>query len=56
MECTNHVFGIRRVGRQRRKEGEWWNEELGRAVVERRTAFEEWLQRTDTLTYDRYRA
>ena len=56
MECTNCVCGMRRVGGQRRKESEWWNEEVGRAVAEKRRAFEEWLQRRDMVTYDRYRA
>ena len=31
MECTNDVCGMRRVGGQRRKRSEWWNEEVGRA-------------------------
>ena len=44
------------VGGQRRKESEWWNEEVGRAVAEKRRAFEECLQRRDRVTYDRYRA
>ena len=35
---------------------EFWNEEVGRAVAEKRRAFEEWLQRRDRVTYDRYRA
>ena len=52
MECTTDVRGMRRVIGQRRKGSEWWNEEVGRAVA----AFEEWLQRTDRVTYDRYRA
>ena len=56
MECTNDVCGMRRVGGQRRTGSEWWNEEVCRAVAEKRRAFEEWLQRRDTLTYDRYRA
>ena len=56
MECTNDVCGMRRVGRQRRKGSEWWNEEVGRAAVKKRRAFEEWLQRRDRVTYDRYRA
>ena len=42
-----------RVGGQRRKGSEWWNEEVGRAVTEKRKEFEEWLQRRDRLTYDR---
>ena len=56
MECTNDVCGMRRVGGQRRKEIEWWNEEVGRAVAEKRRAFDEWLQRRDRVTYNRYRA
>ena len=39
---------------QRRKGSEWWNEELDKAVAEKRKAFEEWLQRRDRVTYDRY--
>ena len=35
---------------------EWWNEEVGRAVAEKRRAFEEWLHIRDRVTYDRYRA
>ena len=56
MECTNDVCGMRRGGGQRRKGNEWWNEEVGGAVAKKRSAFEEWLQRRDTVTYDRYRA
>ena len=59
MECTNDVndvCGMRRVGGQRRKGSEWWNQEVGRAVAEKRRAVEEWLQRRDRVTYDRYRA
>ena len=56
MECTNDVCVMRRVGGQRRKGSEWWNEEVGKAVAEKRIAFEEWLQRRDRFTYDRYRA
>ena len=29
---------------------------MGRAVAEKRRAFEEWLQRRDNVAYDRYRA
>ena len=29
MKCTNDVCGMRRVGGQRRKGSEWWNEEVG---------------------------
>ena len=38
-----HVFlaGRERVGGQRRKGSEWWNEEVGRAVAEKKRAFEE---------------
>ena len=56
MECTNDVCGMRRVGGQRRKGSERWNEEMGRTVAEKRRAFKEWLQRRDRVTYDRYRA
>ena len=59
MECTNDVYGMRRVEEKRRREkrlSEWWNEEVGRDVAEKRRAFEEWLQRIDRVTYDRYRA
>ena len=56
MECTNDVCGMRCAGGQRRKGSERWNEEVGRAVAEKRRAFEEWLQRRDRVTYDRYRA
>ena len=54
--CTNVVCGMRCVGGQRRKGNEWWSEEVGLAVAEKRRAFEEWLQRRDRDTYDRYRA
>ena len=56
MEYTNDVCGMRRVGGQRRKGSEWWNEEVGKAVAEKRRAFEEWLQIRDRVTSDRYRA
>ena len=52
MVCTKYVCGTRRVGGQRRKGSEWWNEEVGRAVAEKRRAFEEWLQRKHRVTYD----
>ena len=35
MECTNDVCGMRRVGEQRTNGSEWWNEEVGRAVLKR---------------------
>ena len=44
IEWTNDVCGMRCVCGQRRKESEWWNEEVDRAVVEKRRAFKEWLQ------------
>ena len=55
MECTNYVCGMRRVCGQRKKGSEWWNEAVGGAVAGKRS-FEEWLQRRDRVTYDRYRA
>ena len=51
MECTNDVFGMRRVGGQRRKGSELWNEDVGGVMAEKR-----WLQRRDMVTYDRYLA
>ena len=39
MECTNDVCGMRRVGGPRRKGSEWCNEEVGRAVAEKRKSF-----------------
>ena len=51
-DCTNDVCGKRRVGGQRTKWSEWWNQEVGGAVAEKRRAFEEWLQRRDRVTYD----
>ena len=56
MECPNDVCGMRCVGRQRINGSEWWNEEVNRAVAEKSRAFEEWLQRRDRVTFDRYRA
>ena len=56
MECINDVCGMRHVGGQRRKGSEWWNEEVGRAVAKKRRAFEEWLQRRDSVTHNRYQA
>ena len=37
MEFTNGVCGTRRVGGLRRKGSEWWNEEVGRAVDEKKS-------------------
>ena len=54
MEHTNDVCGMRHVGGQVRKWSEWWNEVMGKAVAKKRRAFEEWLQRRDRVTYDRY--
>ena len=45
MECTNDLCGMRCVGGQRRKGSEWWNEEVGKTLAEKRRALEEWLQR-----------
>ena len=50
MECTNDVCGMRHVVGQRRKGSEWWNEEVGREVAEKRRAFEGWRQRRDVVT------
>ena len=44
------------TSRRARRLSECWNEEVGRTVAEKIRAFEEWLQRRDRVTYDRYRA
>ena len=49
---ANDVCGMRRVGGQRRIGSELWNEESGRALAEKRRAFEEWLRIRDWVTYD----
>ena len=56
MECTNDVCGMRCVGGLRRKGSEWWNVEVGGAAAKMRRAFEEWLQRRDCVTNDRFQA
>ena len=56
MECINDVCGMGRVGGQRRKSSGWWHEKMGGAVTKKRRSFEEWLQRRDRVTYNRYRA
>ena len=56
MECTNDVCGMSRVCRQRRKGSKLWIEQVSRAVAEKRRAFEEWRQRRDRVTNDRFRA
>ena len=43
MEITNDVCSMRCVGGQRKKGSDWWNEEVGRAVAEKRRAVEEGL-------------
>ena len=55
MECTNDVCGMRNVGEQRRKGSEWWDEEVSRAVAEKRRTFEELLQRRDRSGYQAQR-
>ena len=42
--------------RAKKKDSEWCNEEVGRAVAEKRRDFEEWLQRRHRVTYDRHQA
>ena len=54
MDCANDVCVMRCVSGQRRNGSEWWNEQVSGAVAERE-AFEEWLEGSDTVTYDRYR-
>ena len=40
MKCTHDVCATRHVGAQRRKRSEWWIQEMGRAVAEKRRAVE----------------
>ena len=54
-KCTKEVCGMRHVGKQRRKGSEWWSEEVGVAVAEKRRGFEEWLKRRDGDTHAGYR-
>ena len=51
-----YICVMRRVGGQRRKVSEWWNQEVGWAVAEKIKAFEQWLQKRDGVTYDRHQA
>ena len=55
-ECTNDVCGLRCVGGRIRNGSEWWSEEVGVVVAKMGRDFDEWLQRRDSFTYDRYRA
>ncbi|MCP4264721.1 MAG: hypothetical protein GY777_03945, partial [Candidatus Brocadiaceae bacterium] len=55
MRCMTEVCGKRRVGGFVRKGSEWWSEDVKKVVAEKRRAFEEWLQKKDDLSYERYR-
>ena len=46
-ECTNDVWGVRRVGEQRGSE--WCSEEVGMVVAIKRMVFEKLLQRRSRL-------
>ena len=50
--CNNELYVMRRVGGQRRMRSEWWSEEVGVAVAEKRRAFEKWPQRRDRDSCD----
>merc|ERR1711915_38529 len=54
-EHASSVCGKRIVGDCRRKGSEWWNEEVKRKVEEKKKAFEEWLQKDNVLSYERYK-
>ena len=49
------VCGMRRVGGGVRKGSEWWNEEVKAAVLEKKRAFEVWLQNGCQEAYECYR-
>ena len=53
-EYTKKVSGMISVGGQRRNRSKWWSEVS--LAVAKNQRFEEWLQRRDGDTYDRYRA
>ena len=54
MECTDDICGMRRVGgREERGVNGGMKKWVGQWP---KRAFEEWLQRRDRVTYDRYRA
>ena len=55
LKCAMNVCGVRKVGGNRRKGSEWWNEEVEAAVLEKRRAYEEWLQRGNDISYESYR-
>ena len=38
-ECTNDACGVRPVGGQGRNRSEWWSEEVGVVVAEKRRDF-----------------
>ena len=40
LECATEVCGCRRVGQGIRKGGEWWNDKVRIAVVQKRKVFE----------------
>ena len=44
------------MGKEKKGGSEWWSEEVGVAVTDWRKAFEEWLQKRDLDTYDKYSA
>ena len=43
-------------GRAAKKRRMWWSEKVGVVVAEKRSAFKNWLQKRDRVTYDRYLA
>lgn len=55
LRSAREVCGMKRVGGYVRKGSEWWSEEVGTAVGEKRKAFEEWLQNKNDVTYERYK-
>ena len=55
LKIAKEVCGSRRVGGNRRRGSEWWNEEVRMVVEEKKRAFEEWLQRKNVVAYERYR-
>ena len=54
-ECAKMVCETRRMGGNRRKGSEWWDDEVKKAVEEKKRAFKDWLQSRTREAYERYK-
>jgi len=55
-KCMKEVCGVRRVGHGIRRGSEWWNEDVKKVVKEKKSMYEEWLQKKDAVSYERYKS